>query len=44
VALVAFAVVRGILRVFRGTVEMNAGGSWGRQVTNREKTSGDEMS
>ena len=44
VALVAFAVVRGLWQIFRGTVELDAGGSWGRQATSRQKRSGKEMS
>jgi hypothetical protein len=44
VALVAFAVVRGLWKVFSGAVELDAGGSWGRQATSRQRRSGKEMS
>jgi hypothetical protein len=44
VALVAFAVVRGLWQIFSGAVELDAGGSWGRQATSRQKRSGEDMS
>jgi hypothetical protein len=44
VALVAFAVVRGLWRIFSGAAEVEAGGSWGRQATSRLKRSGEDMS
>jgi hypothetical protein len=44
VALVAFAVVRGLWQIFTGAVELDAGGSWGRQTTSRQKRSGEYMS
>jgi hypothetical protein len=44
VALVAFAVVRRLWRIFDGSVELDAGGSWGRQATSRQKRSGEDMS
>jgi hypothetical protein len=44
VALVAFAVVRGLWQIFSGDIELDAGGSWGRQATSRQKRSGEEMS
>ena len=44
VVLVAFAVVRGLWQIFSGTVELDSGGSWGRQATSRLKRSGGDMS
>jgi hypothetical protein len=44
VALVAFAVVRGLRQIFSGAVELDAGGSWGRQATSRQKRSGEDLS
>jgi hypothetical protein len=43
VAIVAFAVVRGLWQMFTGNVELDAGGSWGRQATSRQRRSGEEM-
>lgn len=40
VALVAFAVVRGLWRVFSGAAELDAGGSWGRQTTSAAAAGG----
>ena len=36
--LAGFAVVRGIWRVARGTVELDAGGSWGGQLSGSKRT------
>ena len=44
VAVVVFAVVRGLWQIFTGAVELDAGGSWGRQTTCRQKRSGEYMS
>jgi hypothetical protein len=44
VALVLFAVARGLWQIFTGAVELDAGGSWGRQATSRQKRSGEDMS
>ena len=44
VALVAFAVARSLWQIFRGTVELDAGGSWGRQAISRQARGGKEMS
>jgi hypothetical protein len=38
------AVVRGLWQMFSGTIELDAGGSWGRQATSRQKRSGEDMS
>ncbi len=40
--LVLFAVVRGLWQIW--AVELDAGGSWGRQATSRQKRSGEDMS
>jgi hypothetical protein len=37
-ALAVFAVVRGLWRVARGTVELDAGGSWGGQLSGSKRT------
>jgi hypothetical protein len=37
-ALVVFAVARGIWRIARGTVELEAGGSWGGQLSGSTRT------
>ena len=44
VALVAFGVVHRLWQIFSGSVELDAGGSWGRQATSRRKRSGEDMS
>jgi hypothetical protein len=35
--ILGFAVARGIWHIARGTVESDAGGSWGRQIFGRRK-------
>jgi hypothetical protein len=35
---------RGLWQIFSGTAELDAGGSWGRQATSRQKRRGEEMS
>jgi hypothetical protein len=37
-ALAVFAVARGIWRIARGTVELEAGGSWGGQLSGSKRT------
>jgi hypothetical protein len=44
VGLVVFAVVRVLWQIFSGAVELDAGGSWGRQAMSRRKPSGEYMS
>ena len=36
-AVVVFAVIRGLWRIWRGEPELEAGGSWGRQLFRRQK-------
>jgi hypothetical protein len=37
-ALLAFAIARGLWRLLRGEYEAEAGGSWGRQLFSRRRT------
>lgn len=37
-ALLAFAIARGLWRLLRGEYEPEAGGSWGRQLFSRRRT------
>lgn len=44
VGLVLFAVVRSLWQIFSGAVELDTGGSWGRQASSRQKRNGEYMS